>query len=136
LQFLGAYDQPPLQLHVTEYLPQGSLRDFLERIPSDEPVRYPERLRMARDIACGLEYLHSLGILHRDCKSENMVIAADGTVKLTDFGIARMEGEPEHMTSETGTYRYMAPEVRWFYRGLTGHVQVFWTPLDLVSGLK
>lgn len=66
---------------------------------------------MARDIACGLGYLHSLGILHRDCKSENMVIAEDGTVKLTDFGIARMEGEPSDMTSETGTYRYMAPEV-------------------------
>ncbi|KAM1428800.1 hypothetical protein ACFX2I_045070 [Malus domestica] len=55
----------------------------------------------ALDIACAMECLHSHGIIHCDLKS----------VKLADFGLAREESLTEMMTAETGTYRWMAPEL-------------------------
>ena len=71
------------------------------------------------DIANGLNYLHSKNVLHRDIKPGNVLLCGDlsngkFTAKLTDFGVAKMHqggitGE-EH-TAETGTYRWMAPEI-------------------------
>ncbi|KAM7278265.1 hypothetical protein ACFE04_005399 [Oxalis oulophora] len=66
----------------------------------------------ALDIARAIECLHSHGIIHRDLKPENLLLTADQkTVKLADFGLAREESLTEMMTSETGTYRWMAPEL-------------------------
>ena len=50
--------------------------------------------------------------MHRDVKSENMLLDTPRTVKIADFGVARVEAEnPKDMTGETGTIFYMAPEV-------------------------
>ncbi|OWM65408.1 hypothetical protein CDL15_Pgr008998 [Punica granatum] len=66
----------------------------------------------ALDIARAMECLHSHGIIHRDLKPENLLLTADQkTVKLADFGLAREESLTEMMTAETGTYRWMAPEL-------------------------
>lgn len=60
-----------------------------------------------------MEYLHRHNIIHRDLKSANLLIDGDGHVKVADFGLARFEAEdPGIMTAETGTIRWMAPEVR------------------------
>jgi serine/threonine protein kinase len=61
---------------------------------------------------CRLSYLHSKKIVHRDVKTENMLLDAQRTVKIADFGVARVEAQnPRDMTGETGTLGYMAPEV-------------------------
>jgi serine/threonine protein kinase len=57
-------------------------------------------------------YLHSEKIVHRDVKTENMLLDKTRTVKIADFGVARVEASnPSDMTGETGTLGYMAPEV-------------------------
>ena len=59
-----------------------------------------------------LSYLHSKKIVHRDVKTENMLLDKTRTLKIADFGVARMEASnPNEMTGETGTLGYMAPEV-------------------------
>lgn len=59
-----------------------------------------------------LSYLHSEKIVHRDVKTENMLLDKTRTVKIADFGVARVEASnPNDMTGETGTLGYMAPEV-------------------------
>ncbi len=69
------------------------------------------QLRIARDIARALEYVHSKKIIHRDIKPENVHIDAAGKVKLMDFGIAKSEGLSLTRTGfSLGTPYYMAPE--------------------------
>lgn len=64
------------------------------------------------DILCRLSYLHSKKIVHRDVKTENMLLDKTRTLKIADFGVARIEASnPHEMTGETGTLGYMAPEV-------------------------
>lgn len=61
---------------------------------------------------CRLSYLHTQKIVHRDVKTENMLLDKTRTVKIADFGVARVEASnPNDMTGETGTLGYMAPEV-------------------------
>lgn len=61
---------------------------------------------------CRLCYLHSKKIVHRDVKAENMLLDTHRTLKIADFGVARVEAQnPKDMTGETGTLGYMAPEV-------------------------
>lgn len=59
-----------------------------------------------------MSYLHSKKIVHRDVKAENMLLGSNRTLKIADFGVARVEAQnPQDMTGETGTLGYMAPEV-------------------------
>ncbi|KAE8680949.1 hypothetical protein F3Y22_tig00111358pilonHSYRG00098 [Hibiscus syriacus] len=66
-------------------------------------------LKQALDVARGMAYVHGLGFIHRDLKSDNLLIAAEKSIKIADFGVARIEVQTEGMTPETGTYRWMAP---------------------------
>jgi len=93
-----------------ELAPSGSLKDRLGRGGS-LPVAEVERL--AGELLAGLAHLHARGIVHRDVKAGNVLLAADGTAKLADFGLARAAGD-ETVTvtrSALGTPAYMAPEV-------------------------
>eukprot|EP00270_Netrium_digitus_P007616 TRINITY_DN2229_c0_g1_i1.p1 TRINITY_DN2229_c0_g1~~TRINITY_DN2229_c0_g1_i1.p1 ORF type:complete len:329 (+),score=92.31 TRINITY_DN2229_c0_g1_i1:141-1127(+) len=99
----------PLWAIVMEYMGAGTLKSFLQK---KKKLPLKEACRLALDVSRGLEYLHSRNIVHRDLKPENLLMDHTGTVKLCDFGVARAEaGNPMDMTSETGTVRYMAPEV-------------------------
>ncbi|KAG2796041.1 hypothetical protein PC111_g21820 [Phytophthora cactorum] len=75
------------------------------------------KAKIARDISCGLQYLHSLKpiVVHRDLKSKNVLIGDNYEAKLSDFGVSRTRRGDETMTSGVGTAYWTAPEV------LAGH---------------
>lgn len=96
---------------VTELLLGGTLRKYLLNM-RPRCLDICVAIGFALDIARAMECLHSHGIIHRDLKPENLILTADHkTVKLADFGLAREESLTEMMTAETGTYRWMAPEL-------------------------
>ncbi|EEF51921.1 serine/threonine-protein kinase STY13 [Ricinus communis] len=110
VKFVGACKEPVMVI-VTELLSGGTLRKYLLNM---RPRCLETRVAIgfALDIARAMECLHSHGIIHRDLKPENLLLTADHkTVKLADFGLAREESLTEMMTAETGTYRWMAPEL-------------------------
>ncbi|RZC67772.1 hypothetical protein C5167_011464 [Papaver somniferum] len=95
---------------VVEYL-QGTLKNFLIR-NRRKKLPYKTVIQLALDLARGLSYLHSQQIVHRDVKTENMLLNTKRTLKIADFGVARVEAQnPSEMTGATGTLGYMAPEV-------------------------
>ena len=56
--------------------------------------------------------MHSLNILHRDVKPDNLVLEASGHIKLTDFGISKYLDKQRRCTARSGTGAYMAPEIK------------------------
>ncbi|KAI3807043.1 hypothetical protein L1987_22963 [Smallanthus sonchifolius] len=96
---------------VVEYLPGGALKNYLIK-NRRKKLAFKVVVQMALDLARGLSYLHSQKIVHRDVKTENMLLDKSRTIKIADFGVARVEASnPNDMTGETGTLGYMAPEV-------------------------
>ncbi|XP_042502268.1 serine/threonine/tyrosine-protein kinase HT1-like isoform X2 [Macadamia integrifolia] len=110
ITFVAACKKPPVFCIITEYSSGGSLRKYLHR---HEPNSLPLDLvlKLALDIARGMHYLHSQGILHRDLKSENLLLGEDMCVKVADFGLSCLESECGSGKGFTGTYRWMAPEM-------------------------
>ncbi|KAK3440036.1 hypothetical protein EUGRSUZ_B00365 [Eucalyptus grandis] len=96
---------------VVEYLPGGALKSYLIK-NRRRKLAFKVVVQLALDLAKGLSYLHSQKIVHRDVKTENMLLDKSRTLKIADFGVARVEASnPNDMTGETGTLGYMAPEV-------------------------
>ncbi|KAL0552069.1 hypothetical protein IC582_011162 [Cucumis melo] len=110
VRFIGSCHKPMVWCIVTEYAKGGSVRQFLMRRQS-RSVPLKLAVKQALDVARGMEYVHGLGLIHRDLKSDNLLIFADKSIKVADFGVARIEVQTEGMTPETGTYRWMAPEM-------------------------
>lgn len=82
-----------------------------DHLRKDGPLRHSEVLKIALDVARGMDYLHQMRIIHRDLKAANLLLDDNGIVKIGDFGVARIIALGGCMTAETGTYRWMAPEV-------------------------
>jgi WD40 repeat protein/tRNA A-37 threonylcarbamoyl transferase component Bud32 len=92
-----------------EYVPGGGLDQKLDGTPWP-----PDRAaRLTEQLALGIAEAHRLGIVHRDLKPANVLLAADGTPKITDFGLAKALGSESGLTGSEaimGTPSYMAPE--------------------------
>lgn len=97
---------------VMEYVPGLSLHQVLRQ----GPLPLTHGLAVAHDVAEGLAYAHRRGVLHRDLKTENVLLTPEGQAKITDFGIAlRRSAEPDatRLTRAgmvVGTWRVMSPE--------------------------
>ncbi|XBJ06246.1 hypothetical protein VPH35_024894 [Triticum aestivum] len=109
IHFYGACTKHRDYLIVTEYMAGGNLYDFLHK--QNNSLDLSLILRIAIDISKGMDYLHQNNIIHRDLKSANLLVGDGQVVKIADFAVARELSQEGDMTAETGTYRWMAPEV-------------------------
>lgn len=109
VQFIGACTKKPHLCIVFEFMKGGSVYDRLRSAKG--PFSIVEVLRIAAEVSRGMNYLHQRKILHRDLKTANLLVDEHGTVKIADFGVARLLDSEGVMTAETGTYRWMAPEI-------------------------
>lgn len=95
-----------------EYVEGTTLRE-VERTHQLSPE---QALGIVPDLCDALQYAHDKGVIHRDIKPENILLSTDGSVKIADFGLARILGNDSHQETLTGTHqvmgtlRYMAPE--------------------------
>ncbi|KAG5549943.1 hypothetical protein RHGRI_015042 [Rhododendron griersonianum] len=103
------------QMLVYEYIPNGTLKESLSG-KSGIKLDWMRRLRIALGTAKGLQYLHELAnppIIHRDIKSNNILLDDRLNAKVADFGLSKLLGDPErgHVTTQVkGTMGYMDPE--------------------------
>lgn len=95
---------------VMPFMEGGTLRARIKR----SPLSLEDACRDLREIASALDYMHQQGIIHRDIKSSNVLLNAEGRCYLSDFGIARTTTDATQMTSTgevLGTVDYIAPEL-------------------------
>ncbi|CAJ0963930.1 unnamed protein product [Ranitomeya imitator] len=86
LRFIGVlYKDRRLNL-LTEFIECGTLKDFLR----GDTCPWQQKVSFSKDISCGMAYLHSMSIIHRDLNSHNCLIKLDGTVVVADFGLSRL----------------------------------------------
>lgn len=94
---------------VMEYVDGGTLHDRMQH----GPMPWTEVWPYVREVLLALEKAHQVGVIHRDIKPRNIMLTADGTVKVTDFGLAKVVAEEAGATvtqGVAGTLLYMSPE--------------------------
>ena len=93
---------------VMELIDGISLKQYMEKKGT---LNWKETLHFAMQIAKGLEHAHSRGIIHRDIKPHNVMVLKNGSVKVMDFGIARVMSKSNTLTKEAlGSVHYISPE--------------------------
>ena len=108
----GCDERSGLWYFAMEFVPGRTLRAHQEEAGGALPVR--EALHWCRQVALGLAAAHRAGVVHRDLKPDNVLIAADGTAKIADLGLAKRRQDDTALTMSgqpMGTPLYMAPEL-------------------------
>jgi serine/threonine protein kinase len=132
----GKYHETPL--YVMEYLEGESLDKALARRGR---LSWEEVVSVGRQLCAALRYAHERGIIHRDLKPGNLMILKDGTIKLTDFGIAK-DTDVTALTADNstvGTAAYMSPEQCKGTRGVTAKSDLYSMGVmfyELLTGTK
>src|SRR4030042_4389387 len=91
--------------------------DLGEAMASPDRLTVEQKVRMVVDVCRGLDFAHKMGVIHRDVKPANIRLTRDGTVKILDFGIARLRGSEAtdpNLTQQgmvLGTPSYLSPEL-------------------------
>jgi serine/threonine protein kinase/TPR repeat protein len=109
VQLYGICKEP--YCFVMEYMEKGSLFMVLRSEPT---LDWPLRQRIGFDIACGLDFLHTAGVLHRDLKSLNVLLDSNYRAKLADFGLSKIKAESRTSSSKrqtVGTCAWSGPEI-------------------------
>ena len=98
-----------IQYIVMEYIDGITLKEYLEQ---QKEIKWKEAIHFTIQILRALQHAHEKGIVHRDIKPQNIMLLQDGTIKVTDFGIARFSrSETRTMTDKAiGSVHYIAPE--------------------------
>ena len=116
VKYFGVCLEPPCCL-VLEYCKGGDLFTLLHK-RKDICLEWSTRVKILKDICCGMAHLHSHRFIHRDLKSLNLLLENkvnsnndSVVVKISDFGLSRVFVEGEFMTGRLGTCHWMAPEV-------------------------
>ena len=99
-----------LQFIVMEYIDGITLKEYMEY--RAQPLTYKETLHFITQVLAALQHAHEKGIVHRDIKPQNIMLLADSTIKVMDFGIARFSrSENQTMTDKAiGSVHYISPE--------------------------
>jgi hypothetical protein len=127
--------------HGTPYIAMEFLRgrSLAARIAQEPPLTLVQKLDIVTQLCTGLHYAHEQGIVHRDVKPGNIWLMEDGTVKLLDFGIAKVAASTmTHSGSVLGSAAYMAPE-QVAGREIDGRADVFAAGVvlyELLAGRK
>eukprot|EP00756_Hemistasia_phaeocysticola_P040336 Hpha_TRINITY_DN16859_c1_g11::TRINITY_DN16859_c1_g11_i1::g.152555::m.152555 len=109
VSYLGSAVAAQHLVLILEYVPGGSLFSLMVQFNSRIPISSIQRY--IRDTINGLSYLHGQGVVHLDLKPHNVLVAADGTVKLADFGASEdIQKMCDEAGAPSGTPWYMAPE--------------------------
>ncbi|PWA90693.1 tyrosine-protein kinase, CSF-1/PDGF receptor family [Artemisia annua] len=116
VKLLGYVDKGNERLIITEYVPNGTLREHLDGVHGS-CLDFSQRLEISIGIAHGLTYLHLYAekqIIHRDVKSSNILLTKRMQAKVADFGFARLgdteAGKTHILTKVKGTVGYLDPE--------------------------
>ena len=98
-----------IQYIVMEYIEGITLKEFIEREGS---LRWNDAVHFTMQILKGLQHAHDRGIVHRDVKPQNIMVLNDGTIKVTDFGIARFARSDQRTITDKaiGSVHYISPE--------------------------
>ena len=98
-----------IQCIVMEYIDGISLKEYIEQ---EKVIRWKEAVHFTIQILRGLQHAHDRGIVHRDIKPQNIMLLEDGTIKITDFGIARFSRSSTNTitTKAIGSVHYISPE--------------------------
>lgn len=98
-----------LQYIVMEYVDGITLKEYIEQ---QGVINWKEAVHFTGQILAALQHAHDKGIVHQDIKPQNIMLLQDGTIKVTDFGIARFSRMDSNTTSENaiGSVHYISPE--------------------------
>ncbi len=104
-----------------EYVPGGSLHSYIRRVG---PLPISEAVTLCAQAADALALAHQLGLTHRDVKPHNLLLTDEGSLKLSDFGLARVDGTRGGHQGPIGTPAFLAPEC-WNNEPATHAVDVY-----------
>lgn len=97
-----------IQYIVMEYIDGITLKEYIQQ---QGMLSWKETVHLISQVLAALSHAHSKGVVHRDIKPQNMMLLSDGTIKVTDFGIARFSNNAKTMTEQAiGSVHYIAPE--------------------------
>ena len=111
VRIFEAGEDSGLPFMAMELVEGKTLREILDASP--EGLEIERAVRLARDIFEAVDYAHAKGVVHRDLKPSNVMVSHEGTLKVMDFGVARVEGQPGLTASQFffGSPVYAAPEM-------------------------